>query len=41
MVDLTKSVKYVKGVGPAKAEVLAKLRYFYAKGFDRVLSKRL
>lgn len=30
MVDLTKSVQYIKGVGPAKAKLLEKLRDIYS-----------
>ena len=41
MMDLTKSVQYIKGVGPAKAQLLEKIRGTYIRRFNYLLSKEL
>ena len=41
MLDLNKEIKYIKGVGPARATLLNKIRNIYIKRFNNILSKRL
>ena len=41
MVDLKKDVKYIKGVGPNRVVLLNKLRNFYLKRFNYILSKNI
>lgn len=41
MVDLNKPVQYIKGVGPAKAKILQKLRYRNFRRFNYIFPKRL
>lgn len=39
--DLNKNVQYIKGVGEARAKVLNRLRNFYIRRFNNILSKEL
>ena len=41
MLDLTKDVKYIKGVGPNRVKLLNTLRYIYSARFNNILSKRI
>lgn len=41
MGDLKKSVQYIKGVGPAKAELLQKLRYRNIRRRNYLFPKRI
>ena len=41
MVNLKKSVQYIKGVGPARAQLLEKLRYTYFRRVNYIFSKRI
>ena len=41
MLDLNKEIKYIKGVGPARAILLNKLRNIYIARFNNIFSKGL
>ena len=41
MLDLNKEIKYIKGVGPARAELLKKLRNIYIARFNIIFPKGL
>lgn len=41
MGELSKPVQYIKGVGPAKAKLLQKLRNRNTRRFNYIFSKRL
>lgn len=41
MLDFKKDVKYIKGVGPARASLLNKLRNIYIRGFMQLFSTNI
>ena len=41
MTDLTKTVQFIKGVGPAKAVLLNKLRNLYTRRLNYIFPKRI
>lgn len=41
MLDLKKDVKYIKGVGPARAILLNKLRNIYVRRFMQLFPKNI